>query len=182
MTTGRRDEPLSKERLRLDGWDRARYFMPTAICLYLTLLCLVLVVTSVFLASVQNTVAIAAAGLFGVVLSGGLGLVLWTAQRRDLRYITVETSVDAATNFEIVQAAAHRAGWRIVRGEPGRRLEARTSVLLLDEGERVAVQFRGSDVQVASICDPSVGFSLVGRRHCGEHRELVRRALTGGQL
>jgi hypothetical protein len=44
-------------------------------------------------------------------------------------------------------------------------------------GERVAVRFRGSDVLVASICDPSVGFSLVGRRHCQEHRDIVRTAV-----
>jgi hypothetical protein len=167
------------ERLQLVGWDRARYFMPTVICLYLTALCLVLVVTSAFLANLQNAVAVAAAGLFGFLLSGGMGLVLWSAQRRDLRYVTVETLADAAANFDIVQAAALGAGWRIVRAEPGRRLEARTSVLLLDEGERVAVQFRGRDVLVASICDPSVGFSLVGRRHCLEHRELIRRAVVG---
>jgi hypothetical protein len=170
---------MTMERLQLVGWDRARYFMPTVICLYLTLLCLGLVVTSAFLANLQNTIAVAAAGLFGVLLSGGLGLALWAAQRRDLRYVTVETLADAAANFEIVQAAALGAGWRIVRADPGRRLEACTSVLLLDEGERVAVQFRGRDVLVASICDPSVGFSLVGRRHCGEHRELVRRAVVG---
>jgi hypothetical protein len=30
---------------------------------------------------------------------------------------------------------------------------------------------------VASICDPSVGFSLVGRRRCAEHRALVRSAV-----
>jgi hypothetical protein len=32
-------------------------------------------------------------------------------------------------------------------------------------------------VMVASICDPSVGFSLVGRRRCAEHRGLVRSAV-----
>ena len=179
MTAETRDKPLSREHLHLFGWDRARYFMPTAMCLYLTLLCLALMVTSAFLASLQNTVAVIAAGLFGVVLSGSLGLAIWTAQRRDLRYMTVETSADAAANFQIVQAAALRAGWRIVRADEGQRLEARTSVLLLDEGERVVVQFRGRYVLVASICDPSVGFSLVGRRHCGEHRELVRHAVLG---
>jgi hypothetical protein len=30
---------------------------------------------------------------------------------------------------------------------------------------------------VACICDPDVGFSLVGRRRCQQHRELVRQAV-----
>jgi hypothetical protein len=49
----------------------------------------------------------------------------------------------------------------------------------LNDGERVTVEFRDSDVLVVSICDPSVGFSLAGRRHCAEHRALVLSALAG---
>jgi hypothetical protein len=48
---------------------------------------------------------------------------------------------------------------------------------LLTEGEIVAVKFRQSDVLVASICDPGVGFSLVGRRRCLQNREAVRLAV-----
>jgi hypothetical protein len=69
-----------------------------------------------------------------------------------------------------------------VREDAPWRLDAETSVSLLDAGERIAVRFRGSDVLVASICDPRVGFSLVGRRHCAEHRELVRQAVSGSTL
>jgi hypothetical protein len=54
-------------------------------------------------------------------------------------------------------------------------------VLLLKDGERVTVLFRGGTVLVASICDPRVGFSLSGRRHCLAHRALVLGALDGAE-
>jgi hypothetical protein len=59
----------------------------------------------------------------------------------------------------------------------GRCVEARTSGSILSEGEFVVVRFRQSDVLVACITDPSVGFSLVGRRRCIQNRELVRQAV-----
>jgi hypothetical protein len=165
------------ERMELEGMDRVRYFMPTAICLYLSVLCALLVGTAAFLASVQNAVAVAATGAFGLLLSVGLGLLLWRAQRRELEYFRVPTAADPAVNFDAVQRAVARAGWRIASERPGHCLEARTRLTLLDVGERVVVQFRGPDVLIASICEPSVGFSLVGRRHCAAHRELVRAAV-----
>jgi hypothetical protein len=76
-----------------------------------------------------------------------------------------------------VRAAAHGAGWRITRAEPALRLEARAVGRLLDVGECVAVGFHGREVRVASICDPSVGFSRAGRGRCEQHRDLVRRAV-----
>jgi hypothetical protein len=169
---------MDAERMQLAGWDRARYFLPTAICVYLCALCLVLIVTSAFLVSVQNAVAVTVAGLFGLLLSGALGYFFWNAQRRDLLYSRVATGSDATANFDAVRSAAAQAGWRISREEPARRLDALTRVTLLDVGERVSIQFRGHDVLIASICDPSVGFSLAGRQHCAEHRELVRQAVT----
>jgi hypothetical protein len=48
---------------------------------------------------------------------------------------------------------------------------------MLQEGERVAVQFRDQQVLIACICDPGVGFSLVGRRRCQHNREQVRCAV-----
>jgi hypothetical protein len=168
---------MKAERLQLVGLDRARYFMPTAICLYLGVLCSVLILTSPFLVHLQNAVAVAVAGGFGLVLSGALGGIFWRAQRRDLQYTRVATSNAAAVNYAAVRAAVGAAGWTLVRDEPARRLEARAAVLLLNEGERVTVEFRDSDVLVVSICDPSVGFSLAGRRHCAEHRALVLRAV-----
>jgi hypothetical protein len=168
---------MNAERMELVGVDRARYFVPTAICGSLAVLCVALILTSAFLASLQDAVAVSAAGVFGLLLSGGLGLIFWRAQRRDLQYLRVATSSDAPANFEAVRSAAQRAGWRILREDPARRLDAQTPLSLLDVGERVQVQFRDSEVLIASICDPSVGFSLVGRRHCAEHRELVRQAV-----
>jgi hypothetical protein len=116
--------------------------------------------------------------LFGLLLSGALRYFFWNAQRRDLLYSRVATGSDATANFDAVRSAAAQAGWRISREEPARRLDALTRVTLLDVGERVSIQFRGHDVLIASICDPSVGFSLAGRQHCAEHRELVRQAVT----
>jgi hypothetical protein len=166
--------------MQLVGADRARYFAPTVICVYLSVLCLVLIVTSMFLVNKQDAVAVTAAGIFGLLLSAGLGLLFWRAQRRDLMYETICTPSDALSNFRWVLGAAQAAGWHILREEPAQQIDARSCGSLLNVGERIAVQFRGSDVLVASICDPSIGFSLVGRRHCGEHRELVRRAVVTG--
>ena len=168
---------MTTERMELAGADRARYFVPTAICAYLSILCVVLIITSAFLAHMQNAVAVAAAGVFGLLMTGGLGLLFWRAQRRDLQFLQVKTGADAPSNFAAVRFAATQAGWRIVREDPARRLDAETSASSMDGGERVAVQFRGSEVLVASICAPSVGFSLVGRRHCAENRELVRQSV-----
>jgi hypothetical protein len=168
---------MSVQRMKLTGVDRLRYFVPTAICLYLAALCAVLIVTSAFIVSRQSAVAITVAGLYGLLLSGGLGLIFWLAQRRDLRFLRITTSSDAQSNFAAVRAAADRAGWRILVQDPGRRFVAQTSGPLLDAGERVVVQFCDNEVSVASICDPSIGFSLTGRRHCAGHREFVRRVV-----
>src|ERR1700722_12811260 len=172
---------MNAQRMELVGAERLRYFVPTAICLYLATLCAVLIITSAFLVSMQNAVAVTAAGIFGMLLSGTLGLLFWRAQRRDLQFLTVTTSFDAQSNFDAVRSAMIRAGWRILSQEPGRVLGAQTSGALLNVGERVVVQFRGSDVLVASICDPSIGFSLTGRRHCADHRESVRKAVLGAR-
>ncbi len=165
---------MNAERMQLTGGDRLRYFVPTAICIYLAAICAVLIVTSAFLVSMQNAVAVTGAGLFGLVLSSGLGLVFWRSQRRDLLFLRVATDCDAHLNFAAVRSAVDRAGWRILVEEPGCRLEAQTAGMLLNVGERVAIQFRGSEVLIASICDPSIGFSLAGRRHCARHREFLR--------
>jgi hypothetical protein len=169
---------MDAERMQLTGVDRLRYFVPTAICMYLAALCVVLMITSAFLVSRQNAVAVTVAGLYGLLLSGGLGALFWYAQRRDLRFLRITTSAGAQANFAAVRSAVERAGWRLLVQDPGRRLVAQTSGALLDVGERVAVEFHDGDVLVASICDPSIGFSLAGRRHCAEHRELVRQAVV----
>ncbi len=170
---------MTPERMELVGIDRIRYFIPTTICMYLAGLCVVLIVTSAFLLSLQDAVAVTVAGVFGLLLTSGLGTLFWRAQRRDLRYTRLATPADAAANYAAVRSAMEQAGWRIVREEAPRRLDAQACTSLLDAGERIAVEFRAGDVLVASICDPSVGFSLVGRRHCAEHRDWVRQAVHG---
>jgi hypothetical protein len=168
--------------MELEGSERIRYFAPTAICCYLAVLCAALITTSLFLVTMQDAVAVTAAGVLGLMLSGGLALVFWWAQRRDLRYLRVVTASDARSNFEAVRSAAHSAGWSILREDPGRQLDAHTAGSSLNRGERIAVRFRECEVLVASICDPNVGFSLTGRRHCEAHRELVRRAVLASRV
>ncbi len=170
---------VSVEKMELLGIERARYFAPTAICGYLAGLCALVTVTSAFLHGMQDALAVTAAALFGLVMSGGLGLLFWQAQRRDLRFERLATAADASTNFDAVRAAVLAAGWRLLGEERGRRLEAQTEDTRFATGERVSIRFRGPDVLVASICDPTVGFSLVTRRRCGEHREFVRRIVQG---
>jgi len=165
------------ERLKLVGLDRAKYFAPVAICIYLAALCVALIITSAFVENMRDVIAITAAGIFGLLLSGSLGAAILRVQLRELRYVRVMTRSDADENFLAVSRLAQSSGWHITSEVPGRCLEARTAGSILTEGEIVAVQFRGSEVLVASICDPGVGFSLVGRRRCVQNREAVRLAV-----
>lgn len=125
----------------------------------------------------RDVIAITAAGIFGLLLSGALGAAILRVQLRELCYVLVPTHGDAIANFRAVSRLAASSGWHITSETPGRYLEARTSGSILTEGEIVAVKFREGDVLVASICDPSVGFSLVGRRRCRQNREAVRLAV-----
>jgi hypothetical protein len=167
------------ERLHLAGLERAKYFAPVAICAYLAALCLALIITSAFLDSIRDAIAITAAGIFGLLVSGGLGAAILRVQLRELRYVLIPTQADAEKNYEVVYRAALESGWQITTRVPGRCLEARTLGSILSEGEIVAVRFRQHDVLVACITDPGVGFSLVGRRRCIQNREIVRRAVSG---
>jgi hypothetical protein len=169
---------MQPERLQLAGIERAKYFAPVAICGYLAALCLALIVTSPFLVNMHDAIAITAAGVFGLLASAGLGAIFLRSQLRELRYMVVPTLSDPIANFEAVGRLAQSSGWQVTSEEPGRRLQARTSGSILSEGEIVAVQFRQHDVLVASICDPGVGFSLVGRSRCIQNRELVRLAVS----
>ncbi len=169
---------MHAERLELAGIERAKYFAPVAICGYLAALCAALIVTSAFLANMRDSLAITAAGVFGLLVSGGLGAAILRSQLLQLNYLHIPTSSDAQANFNAVERLARDSGWHVIVREPGRCLRARTQGSILTEGEIVSVRFRQRDVLVASICDPSVGFSLVGRRRCIQHRELVREAVT----
>ena len=168
---------MQAERLHLAGFERMKYFAPVAICGYLAALCLALIITSAFLDNIQDAIAITAAGVFGLLLSGGLGAAILRVQLRELRYIVVQTRGGADENFAAVLRMAESSEWKVTVKVPGRCLEARTRGSMLSEGEYVVVRFRQNDVLVACITDPSVGFSLVGRRRCLQHRERVRQAV-----
>jgi hypothetical protein len=168
------------ERLHLAGLERVKYFAPVAICAYLAALCVALIITSAFLDNIRDALAITAAGIFGLVMSGGLGAAILRVQLRELRYLVIPTQADAEQNYDLVYRAMVDAAWRITSKVPGRCLEARTCGSILTEGEMVVVRFRQHDVLVACITDPEVGFSLVGRRRCGQNRELVRRTVCAG--
>jgi len=166
------------ERLKLVGLDWAKYFAPVAICVYLAGLCVALIITSAFVENMRDVLAITAAGIFGLLISGALGAAILRVQLKELSYVVVPTQSDAIANFHAVSRLAASSGWHITGEVRGRCLEARTVGSILTEGEIVAVKFRQSDVLVASICDPGVGFSLVGRRRCSQNREAVRLAVT----
>jgi hypothetical protein len=165
------------ERLRLYGADWARYFAPVAFCAYLAAICVALIITSAFLHDRRDALAVSAAAAFGLLLSGALGMGVLGMQLHELRYLSVATRFDSESNFEQVVRLARELGWQRTHEQPGRRLEFRTADSMLQEGERVVVLLREHQVLIASICDPDVGFSLVGRRRCQHHRELVRRAV-----
>lgn len=168
---------MQAERLHLAGFERMKYFAPVAICGYLAALCLALIITSAFLDNIQDAIAITAAGVFGLLLSGGLGAAILRVQLRELRYVVVQAHSGADENFAAVLRMAESSEWKVTVKVPGRCLEARTRGSMLSEGEYVVVRFRQNDVLVACITDPSVGFSLVGRRRCLQHRERVRQAV-----
>lgn len=173
-----RAERVSAQGLSLTGLERARYFGPVFFCGYLAALCMALVVVSVFVV-MADARAVTAAGLFGFCLSGGLGLWILQSQRRELRYSVVLTRSDARANYQIVRQRAIEVGWRLVADVPGHRLRAETVDSILSRGEIVVVEFQQNEARIASICDPNVGFSLLGRRRCAQNRLLVRGWLEG---
>jgi hypothetical protein len=162
--------------LRLHGIDWARYFAPVLFFGFLASLCLGLIAVSAFLATIRDPMMIAAAGLFGLLATGAAGAVILRLQMRWLRYTSVPISSDRQTALAALRRLAAEAGWRITRQGAG-SLEARTPGSMFTEGERVCVEIREHQVLVASICDPNVGFSLVGHRRCQQHCERVRRAV-----
>jgi hypothetical protein len=171
---------MAAERLKLQGADWVKYFAPVGFCAYIGAICLALIVTAAFLDNVRETLAVTASALFGLLLSGALGVGVLGMQLRELRYLSVATACDPDSNFERVTRLAADLGWQVTRHERGLRLDARTVGSLLERGEVVVVQFRQQQVLIASICDPGVGFSLVGRRRCEHNRDLVRQAILHG--
>ena len=159
--------------------DRARYFAPVAFFAFLAALCLALITVSAFLVTIHDALAIAAAGLIGMLAAAAAGAVILHLQLRWLRYTAIPISTDPETALAAIRRLVAEAGWRITRQTDG-VLEARTPDTLFAEGERVCMQIRAHEVLVASICDPNVGFSLVGHQRCQQHCERVRRAVLAG--
>jgi hypothetical protein len=164
-------------RLQLPPLERVIYFAPTLFVAYLAVLCTGFILTSMFLVRVHNPEAIAGAGIFGLLVTAGLGTLLLRAQLHDLRYTRIVTPADAQTNYAAVLQIVHDAGWIITRSESAQLIDARVSDSLLSRGEWVAVRFRDRDVWIASICDPRIGFSLVARKRCRHYKELIKAAL-----
>jgi hypothetical protein len=162
--------------LRLRGIDRARYFAPVVFFGFLAALCLALITVCPFLVTIHDTVAIAAAGVFGLLATGGVGALILGLQLRWLRYTSVPIGIDADTALEAVRSLAVEAGWKITRQTAG-SLEATTAGTMFAEGERVSVEIRDQQLLVASICDPNVGFSLTGHQRCRQNCERVRQAV-----
>lgn len=169
------------ERLQLPRLDRVIYFAPALFFAYLAALCSGLILTSIFLVRVRNPEAIAGAGVFGLLVTAGLGSLLVRAQLNDLRYTRIATAADAQTNYAAVLNIVLSAGWVITRSEPGVLIDARVSDSLLSRGEWVAVRFRDRDVWIASICDPRIGFSLVGRKRCRHYKELIKAVVCAAE-
>ena len=165
------------ERLQLPRVERLIYFAPAMFFAYLAMLCAGLILTSIFLVKVRNPEAIAGAGIFGLLVTVGLGTLLIRAQLNDLRYLRLSTRADAKTNYGIVLRSIKDAGWTVTRSAEAELIDARVADSLLSAGEWVAVRFTGADVWIASICDPRVGFSLVARQRCARYKELVKSAV-----
>ena len=163
--------------LQLQGFDRARYFAPVVFFGFLAAMCLALITVSAFLVRIHDAAAIAAAGLFGLLATGGVGALILRLQLRWLRYTSVPISIDADTALAAVRRVATEAGWKITRQASG-NLEAETPGTMFAEGERVSVRIRDQQLLVASICDPNVGFSLTGHQRCLQHCERVRQAVA----
>src|SRR5579862_4288904 len=133
---------MQAERLHLAGFERMKYFAPVAICAYLAALCVALIITSAFLDNIRDAIAITAAGIFGLLLSGGLGAAILRVQLRELRYVVVPTRGSADENFTAVMRMAESSEWKVTVKVPGRCLEARSRGSMLTEGEYVVVRFR----------------------------------------
>jgi hypothetical protein len=168
---------MSHAMLQLHGRDRVRYFAPVGFCAFLGVMCLALAITSIFVRSMGDAIVITVTGLLGVVACGVAGWLLLHWQLRWLRYTPVPLNISPQAARQAIHKLAQEAGWRITSGAPGHTLIAHTQGTMFDEGERIAIEFRPHEVLVASICDPSVGFSLIGNAKCRQHCERVRRAL-----
>ncbi len=164
------------ESLKLHGVDRARYFAPVVFFAFLACLCLAMIAVSAFVVTLRAAIAIAVAGLFGFLATGGAGALVLRLQLRWLRYTAIPTAATAEAALAAVRTVVAEAGWKVAH-ESTDSLEARTPGGMFVEGERIYVEIRPHEVLVASICDPNVGFSLVGQERCRQHCQRVRQAI-----
>jgi len=165
-------------RLQLPRLDRFIYFAPTLFFAYLAALCTALILTSVFLVRMRNPEAIAGAGIFGLLVTAGVGSLLLRAQLRDLRYMRLATRGDAQSNYAAVLKVVRAAGWVTTGSANAEFIDARVSDSLLSRGEWVSVRFQDRDVWIASICDPRIGFSLVARKRLRHYKDLIKDAVS----
>ena len=162
--------------LKLHGADRARYFAPVVFFGLLASLCLALIAVSPFLVTLPDALAITAAGLFGLISTAIAGALILRTRLRWLRYASIPLHSDRAAAAAAVRQLVSDAGWRVTR-QSVNGLEARTPGTMFAEGELVSVEFRDQEVLVASICDPQIGFSLVGHQRCLQHCDRIRQAV-----
>ncbi|MDB5987470.1 MAG: hypothetical protein JWR16_2523 [Nevskia sp.] len=170
-------DDADQERLQLHGFDRVVYFAPTLFVAYLASLCALLTLLALLFVTLPNPAALVGAGLFGLIVTLGLCALLYHAQQRELRYVSLPTVSDAERNYQIVLQAAQAAGWLVARKLPAQLIEVRIAGSFLTLGELLVARFDGNDVRVAAISDPRVGYSMTGRERCRQHVELLRLAL-----
>jgi hypothetical protein len=164
--------------MELRAGETARYFVASTMCLYIATICLILIIVSAFFSAMRDASALTATGVFGLLVSAAVGCAFYWSQLRELRYEEIETARESAPdNYRRARSAALRLGWTILDERQNRRLDAQTPQSRFSAGERVQISFQGKWVWVASICDPAVGFSLVGRQKCVEHRAAIRAAV-----
>jgi hypothetical protein len=94
-----------------------------------------------------------------------------------LRFRVVETSEDARSNYQKVIEAIGKTDWHISQHRADSRIVA-TVPGAVTWGERVEVQFHGTQVYVNSICDPSKWPVLIAFGDNISHIAYIRDAVT----
>jgi|GEM_PF-1600174 len=170
---------MNTQRMQLHGLDRVIYFAPTLFVAYLAGVCGLLTTVAAIFTTLPNPKPIIGAGVFGLGVTLGLCALLYRAQSRELRYQNLATARGAPQNYALLMQAAQQAGWTIAHCAQDELIEARVAGSLLTLGEMVVARFNGSNVLIAAISDPRIGFSMTGRERCRRHAALIRETLLG---
>ena len=169
---------MQAERLQLAGFERVKYFAPVAICGYLSALCVALIITSAFLDNMRDAIAITAAGVFGLLVSGGP----WARRFCACNCASCATSwcrrMPIRTRISRPSGVWPNVGLARDRERAGRCLEARTRAPSLAKARSWPYGSARTTSWSPASAIPGVGFSLVGRRRCTQNRELVRLAVS----